>query len=551
MNSLVVGLGAVILLGLGYRFYGRWIQNLWDIDPSKKTPAHVKHDGVDYIPAKNWLILFGHHFAGIAGAGPIIGPVVAAALWGWAPALAWIVVGSILIGGVHDFSALMASVRHEGKSIAQVAETVMGRRARILLAAFLWLSLVLVVAVFAAVTAKTLVDEPRIVLPTFGLIPVAMFVGLMLYRWKVSSLLSTLVGLVALLGLLFAGFALPVVWNSMSGWILVLLVYAFIASIIPVNILLQPRDYLSTFILFFGLALGYLGLFVSHPVISAPAFVSFNSVQGPLWPMLFVLIACGAVSGFHSLIASGTTAKQLDNERDARKIGYGAMILEGVLAVLALMAVTAGLRWNSEGAGIAPIYPELMKGGNWIGTFGAGYGQLVGPILGSALGTLIAITTLNAFVMTTLDSATRIARYITEELFGEAWGIRVFRNRYFSTSIVILLAGYLALGNWAAIWPIFGASNQLVAALGLMVISTYLLARKKPVEYTLYPAILMLVTTLGALAWQIQGFLRNGNHLLSTIGIVLVVLAVFLIVENVRMIMERRHDVAASQKDFP
>lgn len=540
MNSLLVGAGAVVLLWLGYRFYGAKIESLWDIDPRRKTPAHTKRDGVDYIPADNWLILFGHHFAGIAGAGPIIGPVVAAALWGWVPALGWIVLGSIFIGAVHDFSALMASVRHEGKSIAQVAQTVMGRRAKILLAAFLWLALVLVVAVFAAATANTLIQEPRIVLPTFGLIPVAMLVGLMIYRWRAGSLLSTVVGLLLLAGLLGGGYHWPVVWTSLTGWIVVLLVYAFIASIVPVNIILQPRDYLSTFILFFGLVLGYAGLLLSRPAMSTPAFVSVSSAQGPLWPMLFVVIACGAVSGFHSLIASGTTAKQLGNERDARRIGFGAMILEGVLAVLALLTVTAGLRWSASGAGSAPVYPELLQGGNWIGTFGAGYGQLVAPILGSTLGTLIAITTLNAFVMTTLDSATRIARYITEELFGEDFGIRLFKNAYFSTTIVVLFAAYLALGNWKAIWPIFGASNQLVGALALMVMSTYLLAKKKPVGYTLYPAVFMLLTTLAALLWQVSQFLAKGNILLSTIGIVLLVLAFFLIAENIRMIKRKR-----------
>jgi len=540
MNSLVVALVSLLLLGLGYRFYGRLMEKLWDVNPEKITPAHTKEDGVDYIPAKNWLILFGHHFAGIAGAGPIIGPVVAAALWGWGPALVWIVLGSIFIAGVHDFYSLMASIRHDGKSIAQVAETVMGRRSRILLAAFLWLSLVLVVAVFAAVTAKTLVDEPRIVLPTFGLIPVAILVGLMLYRWKINSWISTLTGLGLLLALLLLGAYVPIVWDSMNGWILILLAYAYVASITPVNLILQPRDYLSTFILFFGMGLGYLGLLLTHPTIQAPVFLSSQSSQGPLWPMLFVLIACGAISGFHSMIASGTTSKQLDNERDARKVGYGAMILEGALAVLALLCVTAGLRWSPEGIGTAPVYPHLLQGGNWIGTFGAGYGQLVAPLLGVSLGTLIAITTLNAFVMTTLDSATRIARYITEELFGEAWGVRLFLNRYVSTSIVILLALFLAMGEWKAIWPIFGASNQLVGALALMVLSAYLLSRKKPVAYTLYPALFMLLTTLTALAWQIRGFWRSSHLLLASIGVALVALALFLVWENIRMLRLRR-----------
>jgi len=351
MNSFLIGIIAVFFLFLGYRFYGKLAEKLWSVDPSRKTPAVEFTDNVDYMPAKHWTILFGHHFASIAGAGPIIGPVVAVIAWGWVPAILWIILGSIFMGGVHDFSALMASLRYRGGSIGEVAQTVLSKRAKILFCGFLWLALVLVVAVFCAVTAKTLVNEPRIVLPTFGLIFVAILVGKMLYDWKVNQVTATVVG-VGLLVLLFVlGYYFPItlnIKNPLNMWICVLLIYSYIASIAPVNLILQPRDYLSTFILFFGLVFGYAGLILSHPRMHAPAFVSIPGKEGPLWPMMFVSIACGAISGFHSLIASGTTSKQIASEKDARRIAYGSMIVEGVLACLALLAVSAGLYWAAD-----------------------------------------------------------------------------------------------------------------------------------------------------------------------------------------------------------
>jgi len=535
MNSLVVAILAILLLGCGFRFYGKIMEKLWEINPERKTPAVEMTDGIDYVPAKHWTILFGHHFASIAGAGPIIGPVIAVAIWGWVPALIWIVLGSIFIGGVHDFSCLVGSIRNKGKSIGDVAESTMSYRAKMLFATFLWLSLVLVVAVFAAVTSTTLVNEPRIVIPTFGLIFVAVLTGFMIYRWKISQLVATLVGLALLGGLLILGYHYPIslaVGNATKIWIVVLLLYGFVASVTPVNILLQPRDYLSTFILFFGLIFGYLGLFISHPRVHTPAFVQWSGIEGALWPMLFVLIACGAISGFHSLIASGTTSKQLANERDARKIAYGGMILEGVLACLALLAVASGLYWVGGAGREGLVYPELIKGGNWIVTFAIGFGQIAAPLLGATFGALVAMVMLNSFVMTTLDTATRINRYITEELFGEGLKWKIFGNRYFSTAIVILSAGYLALGNWKAIWPIFGASNQLVAALALVVVTIYLWGMKQPTKYTIYPGIFVLITTTGALIYQVKGFIGNENYLLAIIGVILLILAIFMVREG-------------------
>ena len=523
---------------MGYRIYGLMIERLWRVDPVRPTPAVEKFDGCDYVPAKHWTILFGHHFASIAGAGPIIGPVIAAMVWGWLPALIWIVLGSIFLGGVHDFFALMISLRHKGRSIADITGKVLNFRSKMVFAAFIFLSLILVMAVFAAVTAKTLINEPKLVIPTLGLILVAILVGLMVYKWKWNQIIATILGIILLLSLLILGNHIPIslkVANPLTLWIIILLTYAFIASVLPVNILLQPRDYLSTFILLFGLFFGYLGLIITHPEIHTPAFIRWTGNQGHLWPMLCVIIACGAISGFHSLIASGTTSKQLANEKDARIIGYGGMISEGVLAVLALICVTAGLYWTGEMGEQRLVYPQLMKSGDWIGTFSAGFGQITRPIFGT-MGTLIAAVMLNAFVMTTLDSATRINRYITEELFGEGLNLKIFRNRYFCTAIIIALTLWLALGNWQAIWPIFGASNQLVAALALIVITLYLLATKRPTKFTLIPGIFMFATTIVALVYQVNKFIHQHNFLLAIISVILTTLAIFMLVEAVNVV---------------
>jgi len=541
MNSVLVALLGLSLFAAGYLFYAAFIErNVWKVDLSKKTPAVLKGDGLDYVPAKHWTMLFGHHFASIAGAGPIIGPVIACALFGWGPALLWIVVGSIFIGGVHDFSALMLSLRHHGATVGHVAESVLSRRSRIVFSLFLWLALILVVAVFAAVTAQTMVAEPRIVIPSFGLILTAIFFGLMVYRWQVDQWQATLVALLILGYFIYLGLQIPVVLpfaNALTIWMVILLGYAFIASIIPVNILLQPRDYLSAFILFFGLVLGYAGIFVTLPRMQTPVLVGYQSSQGPLWPMMFVIIACGAISGFHSLISSGTTSKQLPHKPAAKRVTFGGMILEGVLSLLAIIAVCAGLQWHGGTPGL--VYPELMKESGWIVTFGKGFGQLVAPLVGATVGSLIAMFTLNAFVLTTLDSATRITRYITEEMFGDALGMKFMKNKYLSTSLVILLALWLALGSWTRIWPVFGASNQLIAALVLILASVYLFQKRQPAVYTFIPAVFMTVTSIGALIYQMVGFFQNNNYLLFTISAVLLVLAGDMLVEALRVIKKR------------
>ncbi|MDI6839319.1 MAG: carbon starvation protein A [bacterium] len=535
MNSLWLGVIGLVAFALGYKFYGKLIEKLFDVDPERKTPAHTKFDGIDYVPARHWLMLFGHHFSSIAGAGPILGPVIAGAIWGWGPAVLWIILGSILLGGVHDFSTLMVSIRHEGRSIADVAESTLGRRARTIFAIFVWLALILVIAVFAASAAKTLETTPEIVIPTFGIIPTAILVGLMLYRWKWPSPLATVLGVGILFGLIVCGYYCPIP-GSYHLWLFILLIaYAYTASILPVNIILQPRDYLSFFILFFGLLVGYIGLISTRPPIHAPIFIGFSGgKQGWLFPMMCVTIACGAVSGFHSLVASGTTSKQLPNERFAKPIGYGAMLTEGVLAILALICVCAGLYWVGGPEGL--VYPELIKGGNWIVAFGKGYGEITRPILGM-LGMFIGITMLKTFIVTTLDTATRITRYIGTELFADKLGLKFMRNMYINTAIVIGLATWLALGAWQTIWPVFGAANQLVAALTLLVVTAWLLSKGKYIKWTLWPAIFMLLTTVVALVWEVVGFFSGHKVLLGVIACVLIVLACVMIGETLRVVL--------------
>ncbi|MFH1541468.1 MAG: carbon starvation protein A [bacterium] len=530
MNSLFVALVGLTLYALGYHFYATFIEKkIWQTDFSKPTPAVTNEDGLDYIPAKHWTVLFGHHFASIAGAGPIIGPVIACALFGWGPALLWIIIGSIFFGGVHDYSALMLSVRHNGQTVGRVTEHVISKRSRLVFSSFLLLALILVVAVFAAVTAQTMVAEPRIVIPSIGVIVAALLFSFMTHKRKINHWGATAIALLVMGLSIYLGLQFPVTINhpqALTLWIVILLAYAFIASVIPVNILLQPRDYLSAYILFLGLLLGYLGIFVSLPKMNAPMFISIQSAQGPLWPMLFVIIACGAISGFHSLISSGTTSKQLHQKKAGKKITFGGMILEGVLALLAIIAVCAGLQWTG-----ANSYPTLMKEQGWIYTFGHGFGQLVKPLIGATVGSLLAMFTLNAFVLTTLDSATRIARYITEEMLGDALGLKIFKNKYLATLTIVLAALWLALGSWAAIWPVFGASNQLIAAMVLLLASVYLVQKGRPSIYTLVPAIFMTITTIGALIYQIIGFYQTNNYLLFTIAAVLLVLAVDMLIE--------------------
>lgn len=542
MSSRVLLLFAIVVLGVGYLVYGRFLSRVLGVDPSRPTPAHTKADGVDYVPARHWLVLFGHHFSSICGAGPIVGPALAVAYWGWVPSLAWILVGGVLLGATADFSSLVLAVRHGGVSVSEVTATVVTRRARTFFSIFILIALVLVLAVFAVLTAGIFVSAPEVLVPSWGILPVATVAGLVLYRGRPGARTLTLVtvaGLLAIVGLLAAGHHWPPGQPHVAGlapqtfWVLALLAYAFVASVLPVQYLLQPRDYLSSFILFATIGLGIAGAFVTGPQVGAHAFHGFLPkdwpLAGPLWPMLFVTVACGAISGFHSLVSSGTTCKQIDSEAHACRIGYGGMLTESLVAVLVVVSVAAGLS--------APRHAELLRSpGGAIAAFSQGYGALTGWLFG-AYGATFAAMALNFFILTTLDTATRLGRYLMQEVTG-------WENRYLPTTLVVVAAGALALtGHWRALWPAFGASNQLVGALALVVVASWLLQRGRPTLPALIPAVVMIATTAAALVWQMYGALRavdssgapQPKWFLAAICLVLLVLAVLVVSEAWRV----------------
>ncbi|UCG34580.1 MAG: carbon starvation protein A, partial [Candidatus Omnitrophota bacterium] len=415
--SALIFLITIILLLAGYFFYGKLLKGVVGVDLSLKTPALTRYDGIDYVPAKNWVILFGHHFASIAGAGPIVGPVFAYIYWGWVGVLVWLIFGSIFMGAVHDFISLFISVREGGSTIGQIAQKYISRRASIVFLIFLWCALIIVIAVFASICAKSFISEPKIVLPSLGLIPVAMIVGILIYRLKTNTFFATLFGLGLLTFLVFLGNQIPtqlLMANPYIGWLVILFVYAFFASVIPVNILLQPRDYISSFLLFFGIAVSFIAIIAKPLPIVSSHFFSFSSEIGPFFPLMFITVACGAISGFHSLVSSGTTSKQLSSEAHTQRIGYGAMIVEAVLAAIALVCVAFGLK-------------NIPQGKTPVEAFALGFSRIVfflGPYAN-----FIALVILNAFILTTLDTATRITRFITQELLN-------IKNKFLATAIV-------------------------------------------------------------------------------------------------------------------
>lgn len=545
MNSLVIALIFILWLILGYKIYGNFIdKKIVKSDKNRTTPAVQLNDGIDYSPAKK-AMLFGHHFSSIAGAGPILGPLLGVLYFGWLGALLWIALGSIFLGAVHDFTSLMTSVQNKGKSLADISEKTLGLRTKIIFSIFLWLSLSLVIAVFAVVASQTLVSQPEIVIPTFGLIIIAVFFGWIIYKKGISIPTATIIALLILFFLIYLGNLFPLEItgqifgiSSQSFWFYILLLYSLFASSLPVWFLLQPRDYISTWILFLGLGLGYIGLIVTHPVLNAPAFVSFSSKGGPLWPMLFVIIACGAISGFHSVVAGGTTSKQLSNESSGKFIGYGSMVTEAALAGLVIFIAAGALIWDPSGTESTFGFQYLMNSlGDPIKAFATGYGKLISTIPGITLSfaSFFGMVMLNSFVLTSLDTSTRLGRFISTELLGNK--IPVFKNRWIASLLILILAAFLGVTeSYKVIWPIFGASNQLVAGLALIVVSSYLVSIKSPTKYTIYPAYFMLLTTIAALAYQGYHFFRQKNFFLGIISYFLILLA-FIIIYDARTVL--------------
>lgn len=534
MNSVVLLITAIILFFIAYVGYGGWLAKKWGIDENKPTPAHTKKDGIDYLPTKT-PILLGHHFASIAGAGPIVGPI-AAAIFGWIPVFLWIIIGSIFFGGVHDMGSLFASVRYDGKSIGEVIKNNMGVKGKRLFSVFAWLTLLLVVAAFANICANTFVAVPAAATSSMLFILLAVLFGFCVYRKGLNLGISTVIGVALLFLCIVIGVKFPLSLPK-TFWLIILLVYIFIASVTPVWILLQPRDYLNSFLLYAMMIFGFIGICVMHPSIKLSPVTSFNVNGQYLFPMLFVTVACGAISGFHSLVGSGTSSKQLNTEKDIRPIGYGAMLIEGVLAVVAI--ITASYITKGQ-------FTSLLKDGGPVNVFSTGLGTFISS-LGIPFATAKSFTALaiSAFALTSLDTSTRIARFIFQEFF-ESYDLPkttsvILENRFVATGITVLLGCILAFKGWQLIWPLFGAANQLLAALALLAISVWLKKSKKDNKMIIFPMIFMFAVTLVALGCMIKANLHsafNGKFatggILLIFSVILMILAIILIIEAIK-----------------
>ncbi|MBO0525104.1 carbon starvation protein A [Clostridium botulinum] len=530
MNSVVLLLTGIILFLIAYLTYGRWLAKHWGIDISKQTPAHTKFDNVDYCPA-DAKILLGHHFSSIAGAGPIAGPIQAS-IFGWVPVMLWIVIGSIFIGGVHDFGSLFASIRHGGNSIGEIIRVNIGEKGKKLFNIFAWVTLVLVVAAFTDICASTFAYNPQTPELLTGarsgtasilFIFLAMGFGFFVYRRNAPVGLSTVVGVALLFFCIYIGYRFPVLKLSKFQWQIVLLIYITAASTMPVWLLLQPRDYLCSFLLYAMLIGAFIGILVLHPTMQLEATTSFTVKGQTLFPFLFVTVACGAVSGFHSLVSSGTSSKQLNSEKDTQLIGYGSMLIEGVVAIIALIAV--GYVAKAKGTP-AEVFANGCAA--FMNSFGI-------PL---AIGKVFVTLSFSAFALTSLDTATRIGRYIFQEFFqgsNEKEGEKksVFTNMYVSTLITVFCALGLLLYGYEKIWPIFGSANQLLAALALLSLTAWLSRRGKKTIMIIIPMIFMFAVTLSALFLIIKSYLFGAkpNYILGVMAVILLVLAVILAVE--------------------
>lgn len=540
MNSLVLLLISIGIFFIAYITYGSFLAKKYGIDPKLKTPAHTLRDDVDYCPA-NSKVLLGHHFSSIAGAGPITGPIQAA-IFGWIPVFLWIVIGSVFIGGVHDFGSLVASMRHDGKTIGEVVKVNMGKRGKTLFNLFGWLTIVLVVAAFTDICASTFAYDsanPQNIMgaqagtASILFIFLAMAFGFFVYKRGAKLSIASVAGVTVLICCIAFGYFFPVLKFSKFVWQIILLVYIFLASTLPVWLLLQPRDYLCSFLLYGIIIAALLGIVITHPTIQLAGFNGFVVNNNTLFPFLFVTVACGAISGFHSLVSSSTTSKQIDKEEpDAKLIGYGAMLIEGVVAVIALIAV--GYVAKVEGTP-AQVFA------NGVATFMNSFGVPVN------VGVVFVTLCFSAFALTSLDTATRIGRYILQELCEGKDGKKtiISGNKYLATGITIASSFVLIIYGYVKIWPIFGSANQLLAALSLLAITAWLSKNGKRTLVTIIPMIFMFVVTLSALGLLINKYLFGveKNFILGTIACVLFVLSIVLIYEAYSTLVKNKKKV--------
>ncbi|MGM0481458.1 MAG: carbon starvation CstA family protein [Pseudomonadota bacterium] len=541
MNAIVVmllGLGAMFL---GYVFYSKYIaEKIYRLDPDFKTPAHQFEDGVDFVPT-NKLVLWGHHFTSIAGAAPIIGPAIAV-IWGWVPAFLWVVLGTIFFAGVHDAGAIWASTRNKAKSMGNLTGDVVSKRAQTLFMIVTFLVLLMVNAVFATAIAGLLISFPSAVVPVWGAIFVALIIGQIIFRkWMGLGAISVL-GVIALYVLIWVGPSLPLALpDTIAGlsdnaqWILILFGYAAIASLLPVWVLLQPRDYINGLQLFIGLILLYGAVLVLGPEMTAPAFNS-NTPEGTpsMLPLLFVTIACGAISGFHGLVASGTTSKQLDKETDVRFVGYFGAVGEGLLSLATIIAAGAGFATLADWQA---VYSSFGQGG--VSAFVAGGGYIIGQGIGLDVGIAETLLTVMAvlFAGTTMDTGIRLQRYIFQE-WGNIYNISIIQKPAIATLLAVGSCLLLAFGAGGSdgsgglqIWPLFGTTNQLLAGLTLTVITVMLVRLGRPMYVTLLPLIFLLIMTVFSLIIQLQTFYQTDNYFLFFLDIVVLIAAIWIILE--------------------
>jgi carbon starvation protein len=524
MNGIELIIIALVMYVAAYRLYGGFISKRLEVNNSKETPSHTMYDGVDYCPAKS-PVLLGHHFASIAGAGPIVGPVIAAG-FGWIPVYLWVVFGAIFIGGVHDYSSIVASVRHQSKSIGFIIQQYIGISGKKLFLIFAWATLILVIAVFTIIVADTFTHIPSAGTSSILFMILAVFFGIAIYRLKVPLWIATIVGVILLFLSIPAGNLFPLQLDVFT-WQLILFGYIFLASTVPVWILLQPRDYLNSFFLYALMIGGLVGVFFAAPTINIPAFNSFSLDKvGYLFPALFVTVACGAISGFHSIVGSGTTAKQLDKETDGRIVGYGGMLIEGMLAVLSLIAVASMV--NEE-------FINILTTKGPVPAFSLGVARFIHeiPFFNFSIESAQTFTALavSAFALTSLDTATRLARFMFQEYFEdkEKNEKSLVTSRYVSTAITVVFGAALTFsGQTMSIWPVFGSANQLLAALALLALTVWVANLKKGFLFVLIPMIFMFAVTLTALGMLIYTNFIATNYTLAVISILLFTLAVLL-----------------------
>jgi len=566
MNSLVLSLLALAGYIIAYNSYGKFIaRKLFRLSDKNPMPSHELNDGIDFVPTKKHII-FGHHFATIAGLGPIVGPAIGI-IWGWLPAFIWVFLGSIFMGAVHDFTTLVISARNQGKTIGDLTGDIISPATRYAFQFIMQFLLFIVLSVFAMIVGLLFVMYPESVLPVWMQIPIAVWLGREINKGK-NDLVYSIIAVVLLYISVIAGTFIPitipsVLGSSVTSWTLILFIYVYFASTIPVHKLLQPRDFINSYQLIISMGLLFIGLVVAHPVITAPAinsaaYAADTDIPG-LMPLLFITIACGAISGFHSLASSGTTVKQVNKEKDTLIIGYGSMIMESILAVLVLMAIAGGLGMGLEKNGI--VYTGLdafnQHYQSWSTASGLG-AKLEAFVVGSAnllssygvpavVGKSIIAVFIVSFANTTLDSATRIQRLSLQEIFKSRKGkvIKPFDNRYITTFIVVLAALLMTLAKPAAegaliLWPLFGSLNQLLAALALGIVTVYLYQKGKSILYTFLPMIAVLFVTVWSMINNIVSFIEHNDVLLIVFSLIVMLLTLWLIISSVYSVFVKK-----------